>query len=149
MAPRLAEFIATFCYVGKIPVCGGSAASALAIVGAYYLCPYKPLYLLTILLISVLGFLCSDAAEKKINRKDASEIVIDEVAGGLIAFFAVPLTLPTMLTGFFLFRAFDMFKIFPAYKFEGRPGGVGVMMDDIIAGIYTNLTLQIALKLSS
>ena len=58
----------------------------------------------------------------------------------------LPVRFPIMITAFFLFRAFDMFKIYPANKFEKLSGGAGVMLDDIIAGIYTNIIMHIALR---
>ena len=72
--------------------------------------------------------------------------MIDEVAGMMVSLFMLPLSWPVMLVGFFLFRAFDMFKIFPANKFEDMGGASGIMMDDIMAGIYTNIVLQVAVR---
>ena len=69
--------------------------------------------------------------------------MIDEVAGMMVAFFLLPVKWPVIITAFFLFRAFDMFKIYPVNKFEGIEGGAGVMMDDLIAGLYTNIVMQI------
>jgi phosphatidylglycerophosphatase A len=59
----------------------------------------------------------------------------------------LPLSWPVVITAFFLFRAFDMFKIYPVNRLEEIPGGVGVMMDDIIAGLYTNLAMHLAIRL--
>ncbi len=81
-------------------------------------------------------------------KKDPPCIVIDEVAGSLIAFFMLPMNWPVFWSTFFVFRAFDMFKIYPANILEKRSGSVGIMMDDIVAGIYTNLIMQIAIRLA-
>jgi len=72
--------------------------------------------------------------------------VIDEVAGVMLAFFLLPLTPAVAVTTFFLFRAFDMFKIYPVNKFEEIEGSAGVMLDDLFAGLYTNITMQIAVR---
>ena len=100
-------------------------------------------------MITVTGFIVSDRMERIVKQKDPSCIVIDEVSGVMIAFFLLPFSWPVIFTAFFLFRAFDMFKIYPVNKFEPMPGGVGVMMDDIVAGIYTNIVMHIAIRLSA
>ena len=86
--------------------------------------------------------------EAMVGRKDPGCVVIDEVAGVLIAFFLLPPVPNVLWTAFFLFRAFDMFKIYPANRFEACKGGTGIMMDDIIAGIYTNLVMHAALRVA-
>ena len=73
-------------------------------------------------------------------------VVIDEVVGIMIALWGLPLIWSVMICGFFLFRAFDMFKIYPINKLEAKPGGIGIMLDDCMAGVYTNIILRIALR---
>lgn len=94
------------------------------------------------------GFFSQRAYGKIVGQKDPSCIVIDELTGALIAFFMLPLTWPVFWTTFFVFRAFDMFKIYPANILERKSGAVGVMMDDIVAGLYTNLIMQMAIGLT-
>ena len=106
------------------------------------------IYSIILGVLTVLGFWASGEMEDLIKQKDASCIVIDEVVGGMIAFFMLPLTPAVLFTGYFLFRAFDMFKIYPVNKFEELKGGRGVMMDDVFAGLYTNITMQIAIRLT-
>ena len=72
--------------------------------------------------------------------------MIDEVSGMLIAVFLLPVDFKVYLIAFFLFRAFDMFKIYPINKLESLPGGKGIMMDDIVSGLYTNIIMQIVLS---
>ena len=84
--------------------------------------------------------------ENGLNQKDPGIIVIDEVVGVMIALLGVPLTWSTAIIGFFLFRAFDMFKIYPINRFEALPGGWGIMLDDVMAGLYTNIALHLAVK---
>jgi phosphatidylglycerophosphatase A len=74
--------------------------------------------------------------------KDNYRVVIDEVAGMWISVLFVPLTGPRLLAGLVLFRFFDMVKPLFIGKMEKLPGGVGVMMDDVLAGVYANLLVQ-------
>ena len=148
MSDRLVRLIATFFYIGQIPVAPGSLATAAAVWLAFLLQPSIALYLLVLAVVTVLGFMVSGRMEELEKQKDPSCVVIDEVAGCLIAFFLLPLSTPVVGTTFFLFRAFDMFKIYPVNRFEERPAAQGIMLDDIVAGIYTNLTMQVAIRLA-
>ncbi|MBF0593532.1 MAG: phosphatidylglycerophosphatase A [Candidatus Omnitrophica bacterium] len=148
MNSALAKFIATFGYIGLCPVAPGTAASAAGVVLAYLLRDQAALYIGVFLVVTVLGFLSAGIVEKDLGKKDPGCVVIDEVSGMMISLFMLPLSWPVMLTGFFLFRAFDMFKIYPANKLEDLGGSTGIMCDDIAAGIYANLTLQVALRLA-
>jgi len=86
----------------------------------------------------------ADAAERLIGRKDAPEIVIDEIVGLQWALFLVAPTWLHGLLGFTLFRLFDILKPFPARFFQDRlPGGLGIVADDWAAGIYANLVLRL------
>jgi phosphatidylglycerophosphatase A len=96
--------------------------------------------------VLVVGFYASGKTEEALGEHDPSCVVIDEVAGIMIAFFLLPLNLPVLITAFFLFRAFDMFKIYPANRFESLKGGLGIMADDIVAGLYANILMQIAIR---
>ena len=146
MNDRMARFCATFFHIGDLPVAPGSAASAAALVVAYFVHPWPILYIAVGVLFTVVGFMTAGRVEKLIGKKDPGSIVIDEAAGIMISFLFLPMTWPVMLTGFFLFRAFDMFKIYPANKFEEMGGAQGIMLDDIMAGVYTNIVLQIAVR---
>ena len=111
--------------------------------------PFKGWYIFLFFLITILGFFVSDRMEDIVGQKDPSCIVVDEVSGVMISFFALPFTPAVFFTTFFLFRAFDMFKIYPVNKWEDKKGGIGVMMDDVVAGLYTNITMQIAIRLAN
>lgn len=146
MSDKMVKMFGTFFYIGDIPFAPGTIASA---VGAMiYLCFYEHLFFYALLTIGItfLGLIVSGPLEAILKQKDPSCIVIDEVAGVMIAFFMLPINIPVAITAFFLFRAFDMFKLYPANKFEDTHGSVGVMMDDILAGLYTNITMQIAVR---
>ena len=141
----MAKFFASFFYAGFFPIAPGTFASFLGLCLCRLFYHDIAAYVLIFIGVCILGFLTGDAAERVAGKKDPSFVVIDEVAGAMIAFFMLPLTPPVMITAFFLFRAFDMFKIYPANRMEGLKGGAGIMMDDIVAGIYTNLVMQAAL----
>lgn len=83
-------------------------------------------------------------AEPLLGRKDAPGIVIDEMAGMLVTFAGIPFSPASALAGFLLFRAFDVLKPWPARRIETRlPGGWGVVLDDVAAGVYGNLALRL------
>lgn len=146
MKNDLAKYFSTVFYLGHFPVAAGSFATALGGVcaGILYFHPWVLLSLIAC--VTVLGFLTSGRVELLTGKKDPSCIVIDELAGSMIAFFMLPMSWPVFWCAFFVFRAFDMSKIFPADRMESRPGATGVMMDDIMAGIYTNIIMQIAVR---
>jgi phosphatidylglycerophosphatase A len=81
-------------------------------------------------------------ASEILRQKDPGAIVIDEIVGFLVANFAAPNRLSVFLTAFVLFRFFDIAKVFPARRLENLPGGMGIVFDDIMAGIYTVLIVQ-------
>ena len=80
--------------------------------------------------------------------KDSYRVVIDEVAGMWVGLLLVPITGATLLAGLLLFRFFDMVKPLGIRRLEALPGGLGVMADDVLAGLYTNVLLQVALHLN-
>ncbi len=145
MTHNLARLAATFFYVGYLPLAPGSMASVLGMFIAVALYGQTMLYIVVASVITIIGFLASGKLEKTLGKKDPSCIVIDEVAGVMIAFFMLPLTPAVLWITFFLFRAFDMFKIYPAGKFEKLPGSIGIMADDIVAGLYANIIMHLAL----
>jgi phosphatidylglycerophosphatase A len=74
--------------------------------------------------------------ERALGRKDPGIIVIDEVAGMLLSVLLLPRTIPVLITAFLLFRVFDVWKPFPARESQALTGGMGVVVDDLIAGVY-------------
>ncbi len=148
MNDKLARLLGTWFYVGLLPVAPGTAASFVGMVMAVALRPLPVVYVVLTAAIIVVGIKAGEMVEKQSGKKDPGIVVIDEVAGILIAVFLLPLRFDVMIVAFFLFRAFDMFKIYPVNKFEKYEGGVGIMMDDVIAGIYTNLIMHAAVRLA-
>ena len=148
MSNNLVKLWSTFFYVGYFPKAPGSLASLCGLLIYFWGRSNILLCLLFFVMITAIGFLVSGRMEGIVREKDPSCVVIDEVSGVMIAFFMLPMNWAVVITTFLLFRAFDMFKIYPVNKFESMPGGIGIMMDDIIAGIYTNLTMQMAIRLA-
>ncbi len=148
MPKFLVKLLATFFYVGYFPIASGSAATVAGVLLCLILSSNIWLYTTVMLATCIVGFIVSDVMERQVDQKDPGCIVIDEVAGVLIAFFLLPMTWEVIWITFFVFRAFDMFKIYPMNKLEMLPGGRGIMLDDIGAGIYTNLTMQVVIRLA-
>lgn len=146
MSEKIVKMLSTWFYVGNLPVAPGTAASAVGVVMAMICSSNVFFYVCVTLIVTILGFMVSERMEEILDQKDPGCIVIDEVAGVMIAFFLLPLTPVVIVTAFFLFRAFDMFKIYPVNKFEQLKGSTGVMMDDVIAGLYTNIVMQFAIR---
>jgi len=146
MVKNLSKILATFFYIGYIPCAPGTVASAVGVL--LYIVIESPfiLYISAFLIITVLGFIVSGSVEKMLGMKDPACIVIDEVAGILLALFLLPLKWPVLIAAFILFRVFDIFKPYPVNKFENFKGGTGIMLDDLMAGLYTNLIMQVALR---
>ncbi len=141
--------ISSVFFIGYLPLVPGSFGS-LAAIGLVYLLKTSntPTYFLSIVSVVVLGLLTCGRMEKLLGKKDPGCIVIDEVAGMLIALCFIPINLKTIFLAFLIFRILDMLKPFPTGRLQYLHGSVGVMIDDLIAGIYTNIVLQVILKLA-
>ena len=98
--------------------------------------------------ISGLAIWVSREAENLLGKKDPSAVVIDEVAGLSVTMLLVPLSWLSLCAGFFLFRFFDIIKPWPANRAEKLRGGLGIVLDDLTAGVYAHLTLRLILFLS-
>ena len=97
-----------------------------------------------LVVVTVLGVWAADEAERALGAKDPGAIVVDEVAGMTLSVLALPPTPGVLLAGFLLFRLFDVLKPFPANVAQRLPGGLGVMIDDVIAGLYALALLLVA-----
>ncbi len=146
MRDFLIKAFATVLGVGYMPFASGTWGTAVGLVIAYFSAGNLAVYTILLLALLVLGTMTSGIIEKQLHQKDPGIVVIDEVVGLLIALWGLPMIWPVMASGFFLFRALDMFKIYPINKLEAQPGGWGIMLDDCMAGVYTNIVLRIALR---
>ncbi|OGX37597.1 MAG: hypothetical protein A3C36_04785 [Omnitrophica WOR_2 bacterium RIFCSPHIGHO2_02_FULL_52_10] len=146
MSDKAVKLLSTWFHVGDLPGAPGTAASAIGLLMVLVLQSNIFLYALALAAVIIVGLRVSGRMEKILGRKDPPCVVIDEVAGVMLAFFLLPLTPAVIVTAFFLFRAFDMFKIVPVNLFEKLEGSKGIMSDDLIAGAYTNIVMQIAVR---
>jgi len=104
-------------------------------------------YLISVLILTLLAIYISREGEMIFNEKDSQRIVIDEIVGFQWTMFLVLPTVLHILLGFFLFRLFDIVKIFPAGYLQNRlPGGYGIVIDDVVAGMYSNIILLLVIK---
>ena len=144
-------FIATGAGSGYSPIISGTAGSAVGI-ALWVVCvpllaiPQLP-YLVGLAALILLGIWAAGEAEKLFERHDDGRIVIDEVVGQLVALLWLPVSPLVALTGFVLFRIFDIWKPPPVRAFEALPGGLGVVADDLMAGVYANLVGQLLWRL--
>ncbi len=147
---RLALFVCTFGGVGYSPVAPGTAGSAagLVVYAALRLAGATPLAeALVIGVVIVVGIWSGTLAERHFGTTDPGPGVIDEVAGMLVTLYALPAGWVMAIAGFFLFRVLDVFKPFPAQRFERLHGGLGMMADDVMVAVYGNLLLRAAVAL--
>jgi phosphatidylglycerophosphatase A len=142
---RLAVVVATAGGAGYFPFASGTVGSAVGI-GIYLLTrAWPPLWQVGLVLaVSAAGIWASGEAARHFNREDPSEVVIDEVAGQLLTLLLLGVHWPGILAGFLLFRVLDVYKPWPARRFEHLPGGLGVMADDLMVAVYGNLALRAA-----
>jgi len=104
-----------------------------------------PIAIAIALFVVMVGIPAATQVSRANNKKDPQFVVIDEVAGQLIALIAVPLAWKTFLAGFILFRVFDILKPPPVRQLERLPEGTGIVLDDVAAGLYALLVMQLLL----
>jgi phosphatidylglycerophosphatase A len=137
--------LATGFGVGYSPIAPGTLGTLIAIPVYYFLSNISsPIYEITLLGFFFLSVWISEGAEIFFGKKDDQRIVIDEIMGFLVTMLWVPKTPILMVIGFFLFRFFDILKPFPIRRLERKlKGGYGVVLDDVMAGVYGNIVLQV------
>jgi len=153
LVAQIKKLITTFFYLGYLPLIPGTFGS---VVGLFiYIFLRENLYLLILVhcLIIISGFLLTGETAKLFNRRDPPQIVIDEINGMLISFLGlsaagagIAADKLTLIAGFVIFRILDAIKPYPANRFHRLRGSLGIMGDDIVAGIYTNLILRLILS---
>ena len=144
---RIALIIATFGYSGFFPIAPGTAGSAAAVVlfAAIRLVALPAVEALAILIVLVIGSWAATRAERLLSARDPGPVVVDEVLGMLVTLAFLPATPGVVLAGFLLFRVFDVVKPFPVRRLESLPGGWGIMVDDLMAGLYAHAVLRLLL----
>ena len=135
------------CGVGYLPLVPGTYGSLLG-VGVFLLLRFFAVQLLVTVVITFLGIWAASRTERLLRLKDPGKVVVDEVAGQMIALLPVSLLVTGpwktwVIVSFILFRLFDIFKPYPASRFEGLPGGLGIMADDLVAGAYAAILITV------
>jgi phosphatidylglycerophosphatase A len=143
-------FLATGAYSGYAPVASGTVGSLVAVplifLSARLFSFSVVLQVMTIMLAVAGACWVADVADRELQEHDSGKIVIDEIVGFLVAMAAMEVSLWRLIFAFFLFRLFDIVKPPPARFFDEKvPGGIGVVLDDVCAGLYTNLIVRILL----
>ncbi len=148
LAESIIVFFASAAYTGYVPVASGTITTLIVGVPLYLLFSRLSVtgYLIATLFFTAFSVYISHRAEIILNEKDSSKIVIDEFPGFLVAMILVPTNWKTIAAAFLIERFFDIAKIYPANLVEKKiPGGLGVVLDDVVAGIYTCLILHAVL----
>ena len=143
-------FLATGAFVGYIPFAPGTLGSLWGLPICWLLSKTTlTIAIVFILFFIVLAVWLAHVAEKIIRKKDPGCIVIDEVAGQVVALIGLPVNWISLTAGFVVFRGFDILKPFPIRNIERNiSGGAGVVLDDVAAGILANLVLRLFFHLT-
>ncbi len=142
---RLILFVAQGAYSGRSPFAPGTAGSVVGVLLYLLLDGLAPAgYLVACMVMIAVAIATAHEAEKLLGTKDPGSIVIDEIAGYLVSMILIPRGWAWIAAGFFLFRFFDVVKPWPLKRLQDLHGGPGIVLDDIGAGIYTNIALQLA-----
>ena len=137
--------LATLGPIGYLRPAPGTIGSLVALVTGYLIAKFSlGVLVAAILAISILGIFAAERYGQITGKKDASEVIIDEVAGQWIPLVIIPLEIKWYIAAFLLFRFFDISKIGPVGHAEKFTGGVGVMADDLVAGIMAALVLWLS-----
>ena len=143
---RLVHFLAYGLGTGLSPFAPGTVGSLVGVALVWLMAPLAaPVYAgITLALFFVGIFICGQTAND-LGAKDPGAIVFDEIVGFLVAMYMVPATWPWLLAGFIIYRVFDIWKPWPVGAVEDKFGvGTSIMLDDVIAGLYTLAVLQLA-----
>lgn len=146
---RAVLFLATGFFVGTVPFAPGTFGAIIGLPVCFLISKLNFLLAVVYTLVFILFAIWVAAAAGKILKKeDPAEIVIDEIAGLMVTLVGIPFTPGTAIAGFVIFRAFDILKPFPIRTLEEKvSGGPGIVLDDVMAGIYGNIVLRLAIYL--
>ena len=146
MKKKAITIIPTFFGIGFFPLASGTIGSLAAVILWYLIVKYfsYEIFLIIFAAIFFIGFLTTEKYLNVTKKHDPKEVVIDEVIGQWIPLLIVDISNTSMIiSAFLLFRFFDIFKIYPINKLESIPGANGVILDDVLAGIYTLIIMNI------
>jgi phosphatidylglycerophosphatase A len=141
--------VATLLGVGRSPIIPGTAGTLASLPLALTAAAFLPLpaYAAVTACVAIVGIWASGRAAAVLGLKDPGVVVIDETAGLFVTFLGVPVGWTAAALGFFCFRAMDIIKPPPARQFERLHGGWGIVLDDLMAGVYANLLVRAGLLL--
>lgn len=148
--PSIHSRLASIFPLGKAPVAPGTVATLVAGVPCFLVIGRFSMGIQAAIVLALLvaGSYVSGKAEKELGGTDPQEVVIDELCGYLVAMAGHPAGFLPIVAGFLLFRTFDIWKPWPIRLVEKKlTGGIAVMLDDVVAGIFANILLVIILKL--
>lgn len=130
-------------YTGYIPIASGTFGT-LAALFIYLIPGFENNYVIipAIIVFFIYGLYAGSKFEI-VYGKDPSECTIDEVVGTWISYLLLPKTVGIIIITFFLWRALDIFKPYPARKLENLNGGLGIMIDDVVSGFYTLIIMHL------
>lgn len=142
-------FLASFGYVGYFPIAPGTAGSlaALALFAFIRWIGVPAIELGVIVVVFAIGVWAAHGTEIALGRKDPGIVVIDEVLGMLITLAVLPVSIWGIAVGFLFFRILDVIKPYPAARLEHIHGGMGIMADDAVAGLYSHILLRVCMWL--
>jgi phosphatidylglycerophosphatase A len=143
--------VATALFLGYFPWAPGTMGSALVVAALWFIsyhthCTLTPaVWWIAGIALTALSMIAASRPQEAFRNDDPRQVIIDECAGQFITFFFLPLTLNVLILGFLLFRFFDIVKPYPIYKMEELEGGLGITMDDVVAGVFANVSLMAVL----
>ncbi len=146
MPKILAKLISTFFYVGYFPLIPGTAGSLAGVFIFLLVKNSLAAHILVLCALIILGLLVCGRVEESSKRKDPPFIVVDEVCGMLLGLLFLPYDLRLVVVAFIIFRILDTLKPWPVGSVEKLKGSLGIMGDDIVAGVYTNIILQVVVR---
>lgn len=143
---RLALAVGTVGGAGFFPIAPGTVGSAIG-VGVYLLTAHWPAawQIGLLVAISLVGTWGATGTARALGRDDPGAVIVDEVAGQLLTLLLTGVGVVGAIAGFFIFRILDIVKPWPARNFEALHGGVGIMADDLMAGVYGNILMWVGL----
>ena len=142
-------FIATGCFIGNISFAPGTFGTVLGLIPCFLL---SKIYFSIAVLLTLIFILCAiwiaNEAEKILKTKDPGCIVIDEIAGIILTLSGLPFNITSVTAGFLVFRALDIWKPYPIRWLENKSsGGIGIVLDDVAAGILSNFILRVFMRM--